>query len=225
MHCGNLRHVATDRAKSEDWQRRLTAVVAANVRRLRTDHKPPLSAQALSSRTAELGYPIHRTVIADLESGRRAGVTLADLFVLARALDAPPMALIAALDGSAEIPALPNEEDAWPTQVIEWIVGQRPSPWMDRAEISANEASNWDRNAELLLKLREVENALALSNRAIENLMAAPPGSPVRPLKESEATRFVDEWTRLSTELRRMVQERGGDPNSLLAPRTGEAED
>lgn len=47
----------------------------------------------LAARTGDLGYPIHRTAIAKIESGERV-VTIPELFVLSAALSVPPLALI-----------------------------------------------------------------------------------------------------------------------------------
>jgi transcriptional regulator with XRE-family HTH domain len=47
-----------------------------------------MSAQQLADRTAELGMPVSRPVIADLENGRRRYVTTTELIALAQALRA-----------------------------------------------------------------------------------------------------------------------------------------
>lgn len=53
------------------------------------------SAAWLSDRTAELGYRVSPTVIAKLDSGHRGSVlSVAELLVLAAALDVPPAALL-----------------------------------------------------------------------------------------------------------------------------------
>ena len=133
------------------WPARLTAAVAANVRRLRERHVPPLSALALSERTHALGHRVHRTLIADMEAGRRASIGLADVLVLARALEAPPLELIAPLDG-APTEILPGEaESNW--DAIDWIAGMRPVPGVadDGWEATA-EGKNWQRNADLQLR-------------------------------------------------------------------------
>ncbi len=45
-----------------------------------------MSAQDLADRCAEIGHPIPRNVIANMESGRRATLPLVDVLVLAEAL-------------------------------------------------------------------------------------------------------------------------------------------
>ena len=75
----------------EEWAERLAASVGRQVKRYRARPELRLSAQALSDRTAQLGHEVKRSVIANLESGRRGTVTLADVFVLAQALMVPPI--------------------------------------------------------------------------------------------------------------------------------------
>src|SRR6476469_3816739 len=53
------------------------------------------SAKWVSERTKELGYPISPTVIAKLDSGHRGEVlSIAELLIIAAALDIPPIALL-----------------------------------------------------------------------------------------------------------------------------------
>ena len=68
----------TDRA-SETTRR-----IAATIRRLRREQE--MSAQKLSDRCAELGRPIARNTIANLENGRKAEASLDDIAVIADAL-------------------------------------------------------------------------------------------------------------------------------------------
>ena len=53
-----------------------------------------MSVQKLADVTDELGMPIPRSVLANLESGRRETVTVAEVLVLAAALDVAPIDLI-----------------------------------------------------------------------------------------------------------------------------------
>ncbi|WP_156673180.1 helix-turn-helix transcriptional regulator [Mycobacterium sp. E3251] len=73
-----------------DWSEEQAHRVSEEVRRLRGTR----SAQWLANRTAELGYHVSRSVIADLENGRRRYVTTAELVILARALDTAPIMLL-----------------------------------------------------------------------------------------------------------------------------------
>lgn len=105
-----------------DWQARVAQTVGRNVRMLREGRTPKMSAQALADATATLGHPIQRPVIANLENGRRASVTLTDMFVLARALNVPPFALIAPLTSEEPVEVLPGRfMSAW--DAIGWFNG------------------------------------------------------------------------------------------------------
>ncbi|MFF3276923.1 helix-turn-helix domain-containing protein [Streptomyces chrestomyceticus] len=86
----------TDRDDEEDdvpeWVDRVKANVAGEVRRRRKEKG--WSAQDLADRCEQLGHPIPRNVIANMESGRRANLPLVDVMVLATALRTYPVCLI-----------------------------------------------------------------------------------------------------------------------------------
>ena len=105
-----------------DWSARLARDVGRNVKAIRTSKHPKLSAQALAERTRELGHQIQRAVIANLESGRRGSITLADIYVLARALNVPPLALLAPLTSEHLVEVLPGRfMTAW--DAVGWFNG------------------------------------------------------------------------------------------------------
>lgn len=87
----------------DTWQGRVTRTIAREIRRYRDERK--MSAQQLADRTAELGMEIPRSVIANLESGRRETVTVPELQVLAAALQVAPVELVcpAGFDEQTEI--------------------------------------------------------------------------------------------------------------------------
>jgi transcriptional regulator with XRE-family HTH domain len=91
-----------------------------------------MTAQALADRCGELGHPLDRSVIAKLEKGIRQTVTVADLLVLARALDLPPVALLFPLDEpGAEV--LPGElRSVWSS--LQWFAAEAPFPPADARE-------------------------------------------------------------------------------------------
>jgi transcriptional regulator with XRE-family HTH domain len=83
-----------------------------------------LTASELSRRTAELGYPISRGAIAKIESNVRSGkIDVAEVLVLAAALDIPPVLLLfpqLATDGGAVVlPGLMTSED----EAVRWMSG------------------------------------------------------------------------------------------------------
>ncbi|WP_371791849.1 helix-turn-helix domain-containing protein [Streptomyces sp. NBC_01471] len=75
-----------------EWVDRIKANVAAEVRRRRKEMG--WSAQDLAEQCEQLGHPIPRNVIANMESGRRASLPLVDVMVLAAALETYPVCLI-----------------------------------------------------------------------------------------------------------------------------------
>jgi transcriptional regulator with XRE-family HTH domain len=90
-----------------DWESRLTGMIASQVRRWRD--KRGLSAQRLADRTAELAGPIPRAVLANLESGRRDTVSVAELFILAKALNVAPVDLLFPAEANVAVEIAPGE--------------------------------------------------------------------------------------------------------------------
>lgn len=99
------------------WADRYAELVAQQVRRYRKTRG--MSAQNLSDACAELGLPIHRSVIANFENGRRAKLDLGELFVIALALDVAPIMLMLPEDGTMEISGRPMSR----TDALAWIAG------------------------------------------------------------------------------------------------------
>ncbi|GAA3853904.1 hypothetical protein GCM10023084_05180 [Streptomyces lacrimifluminis] len=105
-----------------DWSTRLALSVAREVRRHRQSQG--LSAQQLADRCTEVGMPIQRSVLANLESGRRTTVTIAEVLVLAAALNVPPAALVFPVGRTDVVEALPGKEID-PLNAVEWFSGVR----------------------------------------------------------------------------------------------------
>jgi transcriptional regulator with XRE-family HTH domain len=70
----------------------VTITAAAEVRRLRNARK--MSAQRLSEACEEAGVIIPRSVLANLESGRRPTISLAELLAIAAVLEVNPIDLV-----------------------------------------------------------------------------------------------------------------------------------
>lgn len=104
-----------------DWSTRLALSVAREVRRHR--QAQGLSAQQLADRCDRLGMPIQRSVLANLESGRRTTVTIAEVLVLARALNVPPGTLIFPAGYEAQTEVLPGAYTE-PGFAVEWLAGR-----------------------------------------------------------------------------------------------------
>lgn len=103
-----------------EWSTELALSVAAEVRRHR--QAQGLSAQQLADRCAELGMPIQRSVIANMESGRRTTVTVAEVLVLAAALQVPPALLLLSVGHSEKVEILPRQF-VDPLDAADWFVG------------------------------------------------------------------------------------------------------
>lgn len=68
-----------------------------------------ISAEQLSDKCARLGYPISRSTLANYESGRKRRLDIADLLIIATALDISPLELLFPGDLAAEVEILPGE--------------------------------------------------------------------------------------------------------------------
>lgn len=110
----------------EAWSRGLAAKIGHRVQRQRQSASPRVSAQTLADRTEELGHPLSRATIAALESGRRGTVTVADLIVLSRALNVPPVVLVFPIGEDENTELLPG---LWTETMrsVDWWSGMRQS--------------------------------------------------------------------------------------------------
>ena len=86
-----------------------------------------MSAQQLADRTNELEMPIPRSVLANLESGRRDSVSAAEVLVLARALDVPPVALVVPVGYEESVEILPGRS-LTALEALLWLTGERGWP-------------------------------------------------------------------------------------------------
>jgi 8-oxo-dGTP pyrophosphatase MutT (NUDIX family)/transcriptional regulator with XRE-family HTH domain len=117
-----------------DWQQRLTRVIAHEIRRYRLELG--LSAQKLSDRTDAGGFKIPRAVIANLENGHRESVSVAELTVLARALDVPPLLLLYPVGRQEDVEVLPGRHTS-PWDALMWFSGMTTRPALPTGSSSA----------------------------------------------------------------------------------------
>ncbi|MFD9813693.1 helix-turn-helix domain-containing protein [Streptomyces sp. NPDC059080] len=110
--------------QQEGWAERLAAVIAGEVFRYRRNQG--MSAQALSDRCTDLGMAVPRAVISNLENGRRTSVSVAEILVLAAALDIPPAALVFPVGYTEETEALPGA-NVPPFEAVRWFAGEEHS--------------------------------------------------------------------------------------------------
>ncbi|MBF4568512.1 helix-turn-helix transcriptional regulator [Plantibacter sp. VKM Ac-2880] len=179
----------------DTWTERIAAQVGQRVKAARESRVPRMSAQSLADSTVRLGHEVKRSVISNLESGRRGTVTLADVLVLAYALDVPPMLLMTPLGTDDACEVLPGRmESTW--DAVEWISGHDPLPG-DREERSAewslvtvfeqhrDQLDLWrlrhkqvERNpdqAEAALALENARNMLAMTRDSMRRQGITPP--------------------------------------------------
>jgi transcriptional regulator with XRE-family HTH domain len=167
-----MEHCFTMEQQAE-WAERLAMTIAGEIHRYRRNQK--MSAQRLSDRCAELGMEVARATISNLEIGRRTSISVAELLVLAAALDIPPAALVFPVGYAEEVEALPGVLTP-PYEAVRWFGGEEhstaPQPSADgsssplrhlawRTEGAAGEALTGYRRAE-----RIAETGLKHADRA-----------------------------------------------------------
>ena len=87
-----------------------------------------LSAVQLAARTDDLGYPITRVTISKIENNARAGkVDVAELLVLAAALDMPPVLLVFPDFPRGEVRPIPGS-DSFSAEAVRWVSGEAVLP-------------------------------------------------------------------------------------------------
>lgn len=115
----------------QDWIARQTKTVGKRVafyrQRATDDRGRKLTAQDLADRCKDLGLPIGRPAIAKLESGFRQSISVAEIQVLARALDVAPVLLLFPLGYAETAEVLPGLH-VDPYTAIEWFSGQITEP-------------------------------------------------------------------------------------------------
>jgi transcriptional regulator with XRE-family HTH domain len=136
----------------------LTSSVAAQVRYWRERRR--LSAADLEARTAELGHRLNRSVIANLENKRRDTVSVAELLVLAAALDVPPNLLIAPVGAETSVEILP-EVSISPWQARGWLLGAIEPPY------PGSSPANW-RDSQRAIVLYDLHRRLVREHEQIE---------------------------------------------------------
>lgn len=149
------------------WEERLSARIAAEIRRLRTSQK--ISAQVLADRVTGLGLPMSRSTVADIENGRRKFISVAELLAIATVLNAAPVMLvfpgpyadIELVDGLPEGPDGDPMGRARKSEAIRWFCGESLN---DRL---ISDFSKYEENRRPLSEARELQQ-LAEDRRSIE---------------------------------------------------------
>ncbi len=168
-----------------------------------------LTAVQLSERTRQLGYPISRVAISKIESNSRAGkLDVAEVAILAAALEIPPILLLYPALPDGEVPVLPGREVA-SSVAMTWFAGERLLPMDDDDVLSDNTI-----NALQLLQLvrERIERDRALGRAIVEHLdrsrERASAGERIEiQMKGGEWSGNDDEFTRFLNEQRQRDRE------------------
>ncbi|MEV6009183.1 helix-turn-helix transcriptional regulator [Streptomyces sp. NPDC051976] len=168
-----------------EWTDQVMATVAAEVRRRRKERD--MSAQELADACAEIGHPIPRNVIANMESGRRSILPLVDVIVLAEALGTHPALLIFPLGHISQVQRLPLQDAVSPWEAMSWFDGDS-GYGMDGALVRAfreyqrheattfdawNDMRNRDNDAQSATDPKKRAHARQAAERAIARLETA----------------------------------------------------
>ncbi|MFD8117280.1 helix-turn-helix domain-containing protein [Streptomyces microflavus] len=105
-----------------EWVDQVMATVAAEVRRRRKELG--WSAQHLADKCEDMGHPIPRNVIANMESRRRSNLPLVDVMVLAQALNTPPICLIYPVGYADDVQRLPLQDSTSTLDALRWFTGE-----------------------------------------------------------------------------------------------------
>lgn len=142
------------------WPARLVKLIAGEIKRWRDIRG--MSAQQLAEACEALGHPIPRSVLANLESGRRETISVPELLVLAEVLKVPPVLLVFPVGrkDTAEVEALPDANmPTW--EAAKWFIGEAPSPYLmhdpDRTDSPHEVWEEWQRVASPLEMYRSHE--------------------------------------------------------------------
>ncbi|MDP9607968.1 transcriptional regulator with XRE-family HTH domain [Streptomyces demainii] len=199
--------VDADEDDFPEWADRIKANVAGEVRRRRKEMG--WSAQDLADRCEQLGHPIPRNVIANMESGRRANLPLVDVMVLAAALETYPVCLIFPVGYVEETQELPFQ-DLIPTwDALRRFTGEQEVPMYD-----AGLVPDFERHASLvqtaLAALDEEERARFVSKTATSRARQEE--------AERKRTEYADQAISAKyslRHLRRELREEGATPPDL----------
>lgn len=91
----------------ERWAKDLHERIGAAIRQARAGRR--MSAQQVADKTADLGYPVSRSQIANFESGRKRTLDVAELMIVAAALDVPAVSLLFGGHPDRDVEVLPGQ--------------------------------------------------------------------------------------------------------------------
>ncbi len=189
----------------QGWSIRLAAEIGRNVayhRGVRPGAKGRrMTVQALADRCTELGLPIGRVALTKLENGVREKVSVAEIFVLAAALEVPPVLLIFPLGRTDSVEIIPARTlSAW--DAAKWLSGDaRLQDGPGAVPATTTSAVPLHREHDRL--------TYALAGTTKESLLHAEPGDPSR--------RFLPLAVGALRSVREFIRELGLEPPALPA--------
>jgi len=110
----------------------VTQSIAGEIRQRRKARG--MSAEDLAAACGDLGMPIPRSTLADLENGRRASISVAEWLAIATALDVPPVMLLCPVGTAETAEVLPGAE-APAFRAAQWVAGEAPLRHPGRADV------------------------------------------------------------------------------------------
>src|SRR5262245_36734279 len=110
----------TRKLPMDTWEQQLTRSVADAIKYWRKERG--MTAKDIELETERLGYRVPKSVIVNLENERRGSISLAELLVVAAALDVPPILLIVSLGRVKSMEILPGTP-VTPWEARGWIHG------------------------------------------------------------------------------------------------------
>ncbi|MFC9087059.1 helix-turn-helix domain-containing protein [Nocardiopsis dassonvillei] len=137
----------------DEWAATIARTVGREVRRYRDQQG--LSAEQLAQKCTSAGLPMKRPVIANLESGRRPTVSLAELLILGKVLEVPPLLLVFPVGRDEMTEVVPGREvPTW--LAAKWFTGEEPLPWKtpDGWAVSPEDWGAWQDGAEPVDRFR-----------------------------------------------------------------------
>jgi hypothetical protein len=168
-----------------------------------------MSAQDLADACEEIGYPIPRNVIANMESGRRASIPLVEVMVLAQALRTYPICLLYPVGYIDKVQQLPYQHPMRTWDAMHWFTGDSDEFGVEDAMLRSFRAHARHQRAALA----------ALKGEKRERWKAETATSPV---ERDEALRAQAEYAERATlakyqlrTARAFIREDGGTPPPL----------
>lgn len=182
--------------EQEEWGTQIARTVGTEVRRHRKELR--LSAEKLAARCRELGHEIPRSVLTNLENGHRASIAVAELLVLGKALDIPPLLLVFPVGYVNETEFAPGQH-ADPLDARDWAAGYLGGSPDVFAVIAGNQPG--DKQTGAIQRYRHALMPVHMNNQ--HQRLTSELKNAIRDVVEAEAA--VSEGT---TDVERLVEHR-----------------